>query len=175
MSKSYFFYIHPDLTKVPDVWKLGITKTPYSAVRARQKYCWEQVGLTHLYFGLPFSISLLESNLKKRLGYLSGKSLQQFGTQTEMFKIDINTLLLEIDSIIVEKELYIKKVDLPTPYTAVNAGQCPFGICSEDFADNWARNKAIEIFGTNAEKQDQSKVSSIVMYDELFATMYEES
>ena len=42
---SHFFYLHKDLTGEPDAWKLGIALTPYSAVRARQKFCWNKFKL----------------------------------------------------------------------------------------------------------------------------------
>lgn len=167
-NSSYFFYIHPDLNGTPNVHKLGVTKTPYSAVRARQKFCWNQFGLTHLYFGLPGSIGILESRLKTQLLYLSGNKINGFGAQTEMFKISIDDLISQVDNIIEHRKLNIRRVELPQPYTASNSGQCPFGIPTEDMADVWAYRKAQELFGEDAHKIDATVGNSRAMFANLF-------
>lgn len=174
-NSSYFFYIHPDLNGTPNVHKLGITKTPYSAVRARQKFCWNQFGLTHLYFGLPYSIGILESKLKSRLLYQSGNKINGFGAQTEMFMIPIDDLISQVDGIIADRKLNILRVELPQPYTASNSGQCPFGIPTEDMADVWAYRKAQEIFGEDAHKIDSTIGTGFPMFANLFETMENEN
>jgi hypothetical protein len=70
----------------PNVWKVGVSKTPYSAVRGRQKYTWTKFGLTDLYFGDPVDIARLEQRVKKEFKHLSGKVLQGYGM--ELFQID---------------------------------------------------------------------------------------
>jgi hypothetical protein len=76
------------MASTPDVWKVGVTKTPYSAVRGRQKYTWAKFGLTDLYFGDPGDIAWLETQVKKDFKYCSGKELRGYGD--ELFKININ-------------------------------------------------------------------------------------
>ena len=143
---SHFLYIHKDLSGKPDVWKLGVTLTPYSAVRSRQKFCWEQFGLDYLWIGNPNDVLLLEQTLKQHLKGLSGKSLQGFGTQTELFKVPINQLLDYISLLIRNNNLQVKQVSLKGPYTASNSSSCPFGIPSEKDADEWLRWKVNELF-----------------------------
>lgn len=165
---SYFLYIHKDLTNVPDAWKIGKTKTPYSAVRARQKFCWAQFGLQHLYFGHPTDISYIEDRVKHHFQSLSGKTIQQFGTQTEMFKINIDHLLAFIDALISEKKLLVRKVEMQGDYVASSSGKCPFGIPAEEYADQWAVRKFLEIFGPNAvhDIADKTTFNKIFSFEE---------
>lgn len=158
---SHFLYIHKDMTNEPNVWKVGVAMTPYSAVRARQKFCWNQFGLQYLYFGTAGHIGLLENKIKQHFLWQSGKSLQNLGTQTEMFKVDINVLLSYINTTITERELYVRPVELDKDYTASNSGSCPFQIPSEAAAGQWARNKCKEIFGVES-------IESQSMFNNLF-------
>jgi len=162
---SHFLYIHKDLTGEPNVWKVGVAITPYSAVRARQKFCWNQFGLQHLYFGIAHHVEYVEDRIKQYFRELSGKSLQNFGTQTEMFKIDIKQLLSFIDKLIVDENLNVRKIEMQGDYTASNSGACPFRIPSESYAKFWAMEKCIELFGPDVVKTRRSKN----IFNEIFS------
>ena len=134
------------MASTPDVWKVGITKTPYSAVRGRQKYTWAKFGLTDLYFGDPGDIAWLETQVKKDFKYCSGKELRGYGD--ELFKININVLKKFIAHITEEHDLRVRPVTMNQPYTAASSGKCPFGIPGEKDADWHLEQKCNEIFGT---------------------------
>jgi hypothetical protein len=129
-----------------DVWKVGVTKTPYSAVRGRQKYTWSKFGLTDLYFGDPSDIAWLEQQVKDDFKYCSGKTLQGYGT--ELFKINIDVLKKFIAHLTEEHDLRVRPVTMNQPYTAASSGQCPFKIPGEKDADWYLEKKCDEIFGT---------------------------
>ena len=151
---SNFLYIHHDLSGVPDVWKIGISMTPYSAVRSRQKFCWNQFGLQHLYFGTSACIEHLESAIKQHFRSKSGKVMKQYGTQTEMFNVPIEDLLLYIEWYVERNKLLVKKVEMKGDYTASRSGACPFGIPSETLAAEWCQEKLELIFGDTADPVD---------------------
>jgi hypothetical protein len=127
---SFFLYLHEDLSGEPDVWKLGKAMTPYSAVRARQKYMWKTFKLDHLYFGRPKHINRLEENLKNDLFYCSATRLLRTGCQTELFKISADLLLAQINSTIKNLSLDVIKIDIPY-YSASKSSDCPLKIPSE--------------------------------------------
>ncbi len=81
-NSSFFLYLHKDLSGHPDVWKLGKAMTPYSAVRARQKFMWEKFGLDYLYFGRPSHIDCLEEIVKTNLFSFSATNLLGESAQT---------------------------------------------------------------------------------------------
>jgi hypothetical protein len=162
---SHFLYIHKDLTNVPDAWKVGKTMTPYSAVRARQKFCWNQFGLQHLYFGFKTHITFIEDRVKQQFYPWSGKTIQKFGTQTEMFKVDVDHLLTFIDGLIVEQNLKVRKIEMEGDYIASNSGSCPFGIPAEAYAENWARLKCLEIFGI----EETAYKNSLTTFSKIFS------
>lgn len=141
---SHFLYIHPCMAGTSDVWKIGVTKTPYSAVRGRQKYTWAKFGLTHLYFGEPNDVLWLEQRIKDIYQNLSGKAIQGYGT--ELFKIAIKQLCAEINGLIEKCNLKVIAVSLKEPYTASSSGKCPFGIPSEICADFFLESVADEVF-----------------------------
>ena len=144
---SHFLYIHKDMSGTPDIWKPGIAILPYSAVRARQKFTWKQFELNYLFFGRPRNIIFLEKTIKSHFSHCSGKALQGFGGQTELFQVKEEDLLLYIRATIQQYNLAIKEVLLETPYTASNSGQCPFNCPTEAHAESWCSKKAIELFG----------------------------
>jgi len=167
---SHFLYLHQDLSGTPNVWKVGKAITPYSAVRARQKFCWKQFGLDYLYIGVPEDISNLEQWIKDDLKEYSGKHLKGFGTQTELFNIEINKLLRHINNIIVDEELKVKQVLLTEKYTASSSGNCPFGIPSESLAHYWLEDKIIAMFG-DQKFTDKKKIRlSRNMFSKLFVS-----
>lgn len=144
---SNFLYIHHDLSGVSDVWKVGVAITPYSAVRARQKFCWNQFSLQHLYFGSSCSIANLESAVKAHFANQSGKVLKNFGAQTEMFNVPIDQLLTFINQYVERHLLLVKKIELVSDYAATNSKNCPFKIPTEDLASYWCSTKVKELFG----------------------------
>ena len=143
---SHFLYIHKDMTNVDGVWKLGVTMTPYSAVRARQKFCWNKFSLDYLYFGVPEHVMFIENTVKEHFAELSGKKVKGFGSQTEMFRIDINILRKHIDSLIKDYDLQVQELVLSEPYSAANSGECPFGIPTEHLAREWLDEKIQETY-----------------------------
>lgn len=167
---SHFLYVHKDLTGISGVWKIGQAITPYSAVRARQKFCWQQFGLDYLWFGFPGHIDFLEEVLKKKFRDCSGQHLQNFGTQTEIFKIDINFLRKEISDIIKEHNLCVRELILDTPYVASNSGQCPFKIPSEKEAYYWLTKKALEAWPDEADRVHERVYITTNNFNRLFET-----
>jgi hypothetical protein len=166
---SHFLYIHKDLSGVDGVWKVGITMTPYSAVRARQKFCWNKFYLDYLYFGLPGHVKTLEKLVKKQFAHLTGKQTQGTSANTEMIQIDIDRLLKEITSIIKDWNLKIHRLHLDEPYGAANSGHCPFGIPGELYASEWLQEKAKNFFRSEDAKEPRPiRLSSKTMFKELF-------
>lgn len=141
---SHFLYIHACIAGTPDVWKVGVTKTPYSAVRARQKFTWKKFGLEHLYFGRPRDIACLEQQLKNHFKLSSGKVIQGYGT--ELFQVNIETIRKQIKYLIETYNLDVMTVELKVTYTANASGNCPFGIPGEKAADLFLERKADEVF-----------------------------
>jgi hypothetical protein len=150
---SHFLYIHKDLTNVPGVWKIGVAQTPYSAVRARQKYCWNKFHLDYLYFGLPGHIELVEKRIKCIFNRFTGKQAQGNSANTEMIKIDIAILLQSIEGIIKQFDLKIHRLELPELYSAANSSKCPFGIPTESSSYRWLQDKAVRFFGSKELEQ----------------------
>lgn len=144
---SHFLYIHACMSGTPNVWKVGVTKTPYSAVRARQKFTWKKFGLEHLYFGRPSDIGWLEQQLKNHFKSCSGKAIQGYGT--ELFQAHIQTIQKQIDYLIEMSNLDVMLVEMKVPYTANASGNCPFGIPGEKDADWFLERKADEVFVTS--------------------------
>lgn len=167
---SHFLYVHSDLTGDPDVWKVGVAITPYSAVRARQKFCWKQFKLDYLWFGFPGHIAFLEERIKHDLYDLSGKAIQNFGTQTEIFQINISTLRKKIKSLIEEHQLCVEEIVLDEPYTASNSGQCPFGIPGEKYAHGWLQKKARKQWPSKAHDINQRVFLTDKQFNNFFIT-----
>lgn len=166
---SHFLYVHKDLTNVKGVWKIGVAMTPYSAVRARQKFCWNKFSLDYLYFGLPGHIALIETLVKRRFSHLTGKRSQGNGANTEMIKIDIEYLLKEIKNIIEQHNLKVHQLYLNEPYSAAKSSDCPFGLPSEIYATAYLQRRAKEFFTSeDPEFPRRIKLSANVMFDELF-------
>jgi hypothetical protein len=164
---SHFLYIHPCMAGTPDVWKVGVTKTPYSAVRARQKYTWAKFGLDYLYFGRPNSILWLEQQIKDYFRNWSGKTLQGYGT--ELFQVEIGQLRNKINSLIQEHQLDVVVVSMKGAYTASSSGQCTFGIPGEKDADWYLECKANEIFNRADRPSSVGKrILAKNNYDKLF-------
>lgn len=168
---SWFLYIHKDMSNHKDIWKLGITKTPYSAVRARQKFCWDTFGLDYLYFGNPYHIAGLEERAKQYFYTRSGSYLNNIGGQTELFSIDIKTLKGFIDNQISSLDYRIREIVLDKPYTAAKSGSCPFGIPTENQADAWLEKKFSELFDCKTwYKKDTRRIrlNASQIFDQFF-------
>jgi hypothetical protein len=166
---SHFLYIHKDLSNVKGVWKVGVAMTPYSAVRARQKFCWNKFGLDYLYFGIPDDVVFLEKRIKQNLRRFSGKELQGRGANTEMMKIDIAYLLNEIEDIVKKFDLRVHQLTLNEPYSAANSGDCPFGIPSEEYARDHLNRRAKEFFKVHyIDRPKKIKLSAKSMFEDLF-------
>ena len=168
---SHFLYIHKDLSNVAGVWKVGVAMTPYSAVRARQKFCWNKFHLDYLYFGLPGHVRSLEKIIKRRFEHLTGKQSQGTSANTEMIKIDIEILLKEIEGTIEEHGFAIHQLELTEPYSAAKSGDCPFGIPSEVYAGEWLQKKAKAFFKSKDIEWPPRKfrLNARTMYNKLFA------
>jgi len=161
---SHFLYIHPCMSGTPGVWKVGVSKTPYSAVRARQRYTWNKFGLEYLYFGRPDDIGCLEKMIKDYFSYCSGKTLQGYGT--ELFKVDVNLVRKYIAIKIHNQKLDVKPVVMKQSYTASSSGQCPFGIPTEQDADFYLNRRVNEMFG-NSPRRLESAGKQILLGDPL--------
>lgn len=155
-----------------NVWKLGKTMTPYSAVRSRNRVYWGGFGLDHLFFGHPASIDALEESLKLFFHEFSGTVLNKRSGQTEMFMVDIDVLLAKIQELIVKNNLQVAKVAMDAPYTASNSGECPFGIPSEsksyEYLDNLVNAQLGVDTYTKPPKTDKNGYSSHASYKEHF-------
>lgn len=133
-----FFYVHPDVSGVTGVWKIGVTISPYTAVRQRQKFMHKTFSIDHLFIGTGRDIAQLESNLKQLLndaGYATQRS-----SQTEMFEIDIDKLLGIIEQQIYDHDLNVFKFPLKEPYSATSSGSCPLGLPSESKVTQYVKN-----------------------------------
>lgn len=143
---SHFLYIHKDLSGDPAWNKVGVSLTPYSAVRARQKFCSKEFTLDHLYFGREIHIAHLEEIVKDTYRTLSGKVITDRG-QTELFKLSQEKLVEFIDATIIKKDFHIHKVQLKKPYSASKSSVCPFGVPGELQANDWANRLVEEKWG----------------------------
>jgi hypothetical protein len=127
---SFFLYIHDDLSGDSNWKKIGKSMTPYSAVRARQKYCSKVFHLNHIWFGDPTDINFLEESIKNNLHTVSAKNLNGVSA-TELFKIKETELVKQINQTIDDYGLQVWKQDLDKPYSASKSSECPFKIPSE--------------------------------------------
>ncbi len=134
--KSFFFYIHDDLSGDKSYKKIGIGMTPYSVVRARQKFCSQKFSLNHLWFGHPGDIEFLEGYIKKKLRELSIKHLKGISA-TEIFKIDEESLINIVNLCIKKYKLNISKQKLSNPYSASKSSECPLNIPVERDSYNY--------------------------------------
>lgn len=158
---SHFLYIHKDLSGDPDWNKAGVSITPYSAVRARQKFCSKEFSLDHLYFGRERHIHQLETLVKERFSHVTGKALTGRG-QTELFNVPQKTLVKFINETIDSESFHIQKVELKKPYSASNATSCPFNVPSESSVWRWAQNLVETQWGKDPYK------TSHQLFNELF-------
>lgn len=165
MSKSFFFYIHDDLSGDTDWKKCGIGMTPYSVVRSRQKFCSEQFNLNHLYFGNPNHIAYLEAKFKSLFYNKSGTAINNISSQTELFKMTELEMIIAINKIIKENKLHIRKLELETPYSAAKSSDCPFGIPSEVNSYSFLKDKITKQWG---EFSTEAFTASSAKFNELF-------
>ena len=146
-ATSYFFYIHPELSGIDGIWKAGKGMTPYSVVRLRSRFVWNQFALEYLWFGRPRHIHMLEYLVNEHFRYCSGATLNNHGTQEELFKIDKETLIETVEHYIALKKLDVKRLELKKPYTATNSSSCPYGIPTEDYSHVFLNRWVIKEFG----------------------------
>lgn len=129
-KKSFFLYIHDDISGEPDWVKCGKSMTPYSAVRLRQRIMVKKFHLNDLYFGDPNDIDTLENGIKTMFSNVSGKAL--LGTAaTEVYKTSAQSIKQQVEWLIKHLGLRVIKVQLDEPYSAANSGSCPFNLPSE--------------------------------------------
>jgi hypothetical protein len=148
-QKSFYVYIHDDLSQDPAWKKVGKCMTPYSAVRARQKFCSKKVSLNHLYFGDPAHIAFLEKTFKDKFVNKSGSVINknEISCQTEMFKMPESDIVIALNNIIETYALNIKKLELDPLYSASNPKECPLKIPNEDTSYNYCRELVIKYWG----------------------------
>jgi hypothetical protein len=146
---SYWLYIHPELSGKPNYWKVGKALTPYSAVRARQRFLVDDFYLTEVWFGKPEHIAKLERVVK----YLqSPKGDDKLGPgRTELVYFDpekeIFSLASYIEMIIFSHKLKVKRMYTGSKgYHATNSSQCPLGCEQERYAHEWSKRKLREEF-----------------------------
>jgi hypothetical protein len=165
MSKSFFLYVHDDLSSNPDWKKLGKGMTPYSVVRARQKFCSKKFSLSHLYFGNPNHISFLEAQFKNMFYNKSGTAINDINAQTELFKMAELEIVVAVNKIIKDNKLHIRKLELPKPYSAANSGDCPLSIPSEVNSYNYLKEMVTKEWG---QFLNEPVSASTVQFNKLF-------
>ena len=148
---SPFFYIHADLSG-NECWnKIGIGITPYSVVRARQKYCSQPFYIDHLYFGEFDDISKIERYFKSMFKHQSAKYLLK-SNATELFKMKQDDIVNEINRIIIRWNLKIKKLDV-SKYSSSSSQNCILKIPSEDEAYCYSKDLITKMFYTSRDKE----------------------
>lgn len=140
---SNWLYLHPDLTGQENVWKVGKAILPHSAVRLRQRICWETVGIEHLWFGMKSSIEALEQSIKDRFHYKSRAYLKGFGS--EMLQVPVEEILAYAD-LRISRGLHVVKVPLDSPYTATSSKHCPLRTPPESAWDWYSSSKSRELW-----------------------------
>jgi len=168
MSKSFILYIHNDLSGDPDWKKIGKAMTPYSAVRSRQKNCSKKFYLNHIFLGDPCHIDVLEESFKRTCYTLSGTHINQISGQTEIFKMSEEAILDHLLGIIEKYNLRVKKIELDTPYSACNSGECPLQIPSEANSYAYLRNLVIRTWGMCSNIKSKKYVRSDKLWSLLF-------
>jgi hypothetical protein len=164
-NRSGFFYLHRSIDKTPDIWKVGVTLSPYSAVRARSKFTWEKFVLDHLYFGVPADVGILEETVKNSLYERSGAHLNGLGGQTEIFNITEAELLEKIQQIIITRGLNVSKLELGEPYCANNKTTCPLGLPGEQNMLDWTLREVEKQWPGSLMKK---RPSTNIMFNLLF-------
>lgn len=152
MHRSFFLYIHGDMSGDPDWNKSGKVMTPYSAVRVRQRFCSKKFQLEHLFFGYPPHIDILEDSFKEKFVSKSGTKLTGISSQSELFNMSSDSMRIEVNKIISEKNLFIKEIILDKPYDASNSSECPLGILSELNSHEQLTNRVSDIWGDEIAK-----------------------
>jgi hypothetical protein len=148
-QRSFYVYVHDDLSQDPDWKKVGKSMTPHSAVRARQKYCSKKVSLNHLYFGDPAHIDFLEKEFKDKFKSKSGSVIneEEISCQTEMFKMLETDIVIALNDIIETNALNVTKLELDHLYSAANQHECPLKIPNEDKSYDHCRELVITHWG----------------------------
>jgi hypothetical protein len=165
MNKSFFLYIHDDLSGDADWKKCGIGMTPYTVVRTRQKFCSKKFGLTHLYFGNPNHIKFLETQFKTKFYTKSGTAINGISAQTELFKMTELEIIVAINNIIKNNKLHVRKLELEEPYSAANSGECPYDIPGEATSYYYLKNKVKKQWG---EFSEELVSTATAQFNELF-------
>lgn len=165
-DKSFFLYLHDDMSGDPAWHKLGKGMTPYSVVRARQKYCSQRFKLTQLWFGYPTHVHYLEEAFKKRFYKLSGEFVNKIPSQTEMFQMSKDDIVGQVNKLITDNKLQVGLVTLDQPYSASNSSHCPFKIPPE----NRSHAHLMNIVQTN---HGSAKPVPSITANNLFGDFYE--
>jgi hypothetical protein len=166
---SHFLYLHPEVSGVKDVYKIGIAITPYSAVRLRQRNIWTSFSIPYLFFGRPDDIKDLEKIVLNELYQYTGKALNNIGSQSELIKLDISVILDKIKEIINSEDLDVIELKLDEPYSAVNSGQCPLDIPCEKNCNFFLEEKVKEVFGTGPSLKEKK----ISRQEQLFQSLFD--
>lgn len=151
---SHFYYIHKDVSGDPDFLKPGITVHPSNVVRGIQRKQSKKFVIEHLYFGRPSHIRYLESCIKDRYKYVSGKALLEWGNQTELFKVGIDELLSWVNYTITNKfrPLDVVKIPLKEPYHGTNRSTCSLRLPVGE-SDSWYFDQKVnELFGYTSQR-----------------------
>lgn len=149
---SHFYYIHRDVGGDAEFVKPGITVHPSNVVRGIQRKQSKKFVIDHLYFGRRQDIYILEEAIKHAYKHVSGKVLLEWGNQTELFKINIDKLVKEVNETILELELDIVKLPLKEPYFGTNTSNCTLRLPGEK-EDWYFEQKVNELFGRNSERR----------------------
>lgn len=145
---SCFFYIHRDLSGVENVYKVGKTILPHSAVRMRQRFCWNTFALDYLWFGTSQHIEALERRVKWQFSLRSRAHQKGFGE--EMLMMPINELLDFIDRTIDVCKLRVVRIPMDRPYSATASKNCPLNTPGESSWDWYANSKIRDLWHNNS-------------------------
>ena len=158
MSTSYWLYIHPELQGKKNYWKVGKCLTPYSAVRARQRFLVDDFYLTAVWFGVPGDVAQVESAI--HAAYRPKYGAQLGSSRSELVYYDEDqageSLISTIDTVIAIQGARLKRRPIKNPkgYHATNSGQCVFNCPQEKNAHEWSRQQIKTMFDIKYDSRD---------------------
>jgi hypothetical protein len=158
--KSYVLYLHPAICGTPDHWKAGKSITPYSAVRLRQRHMVKLFSLSKIWFGDPYNIDWLESQVHS---YFKGPEIDR--GNGEIVQGTLDQIETYINNQIKTANLNIVRLDIEGGYSARNAGQCPFGFPGEADVHSWAEDQIEQLFSGQRKRKFKQANNFEQLYD----------
>ena len=150
MSNSYWLYLHPELQGKQHYWKVGKALTPYSAVRARQRFLVDDFYLTAVWFGHPKDVATIEQLIHSMYRPMNEARLGSSRSELVYYNPEDHELTLEssIQLAIDLRGASLKRMSTGNPngYHATNSTQCPFDCPQEKYAHDWSRKRIYTMF-----------------------------